>query len=142
MGRRARLVAAPAAAVLLGLAGPAVAQDCLAEVDAMAGELGLATEPAEPGDAASLSDRLAQSGGVIEPPADAGATPVIEPPAGTSDAMPTAPAVAPDDPAARRDQVEGLLMAARAAAEAGDEEACEARLAEAAGLAAGAGEGG
>jgi len=142
---------------------------CGAMVDQFAADLGLSTEPPpvavpgagtpglsgstprdEPG-SGSGSDRLAQSGGMVAPPA-VGDRSVVEPPAIGSN-MPTAPSInpqagpqagpqsnsrtAPDSgpggsgggdglmgQAARNAQVESLVTAARSAARDGDETRC------------------
>jgi hypothetical protein len=135
--------------------GTAAAQECLDQVAKLAGEQGVSTElpqaqsegegletqqPAA-GQAATPED-LAQSGGVVAPPETSSDMPVIEPPA-ISDAMPTAPEVDPesDSPlmteAAKKMQVQSLLMAARQAAESGDTQGCLDQLQKARALTAG-----
>ncbi|MCW2245251.1 hypothetical protein M2352_000842 [Azospirillum fermentarium] len=130
-----------AAAVVLA-AGPATAQTCRDQVDRLAAALDLepvpptagSTGPGAPtGDGAAggavTTDRLARSGGVVAPPVtgDGG---VITPPPEAGAAMPTAPAVRPapgetiGNDAARQAQVSALVMAARAAADEGDEARC------------------
>lgn len=138
---------------------------CGAMVDQFAADLGLSTEPPpvavpgpgggtgtpglsgstprdEPG-SGSGSDRLAQSGGMVAPPA-VGDRSVVEPPAIGSN-MPTAPSISPQansrtppdsgpggsgggdglmGQAARNAQVESLVTAARSAARDGDEARC------------------
>lgn len=98
----------------------------------------------------SLSDRLAETGGVLVPPDEpaANSESVIEPPDPERFPMPTAPDVqarppSPPDEApapdgapevqegADRLRAESLLMAARTADEEGDEDTCRERLAEA-----------
>lgn len=158
----AGLLAAQGAAAQTGAAAQA---SCGAMVDQFAADLGLSTEPppvAVPGNGApglsgstprdepgsgSGSDRLAQSGGMVAPPA-VGDRSVVEPPAIGSN-MPTAPSISPqpgpqaksrtapdsgpggsgsgDGPmgqAARNAQVESLVTAARSAARDGDETRC------------------
>ncbi|PWC82796.1 hypothetical protein TSH100_22770 [Azospirillum sp. TSH100] len=138
---------------------------CGAMVDQFAADMGLSTEPppvAVPGSgngsgtpglsgstprdelgSGSGSEQLAQSGGMVAPPA-VGDRSVVEPPAIGSN-MPTAPSVtpqansrsAPDSgpgasgggdglmgQAARNAQVESLVTAARSAARDGDETRC------------------
>ncbi len=136
------------AAVVALAAVPSAAQTCRDQVDRLAAALDLeptpptagSTAPGAPtGDGASggsvSSERLARSGGVVAPPStgDGG---VIAPPPEAGAAMPTAPAVRPvpgtgasaDDTgmtdAARRAQIASLVMAARAAADEGDEARC------------------
>ncbi|CAO3353610.1 hypothetical protein [Azospirillum melinis] len=138
---------------------------CGAMVDQFAADLGLSTEPPpvavpgpgggtgtpglsgstprdEPG-SGSGGDRLAQSGGMVAPPA-VGDRSVVEPPAIGSN-MPTAPSISPQansrtppdsgpggsgggdglmGQAARNAQVESLVTAARSAARDGDEARC------------------
>jgi hypothetical protein len=88
----------------------------------------------------AASDKLAETGGVLQPP-DVGRTPVLEPPP-TANTMPTAPRIepgpAPEVPpskveldAATRVQVDSLLTAARQADKAGDSHRCYDRLGEA-----------
>lgn len=79
---------------------------------------------------------LAQSGGPIEPP-DVGRTPVIQPPP-VGDDMPTAPEIragngerSQQEKAAEQLRAASLLTAAREADEAGQEQMCRQRLAEA-----------
>ncbi|MBP2304936.1 hypothetical protein GBZ48_10250 [Azospirillum melinis] len=143
----------------------AVQASCGAMVDQFAADLGLSTEPppvAVPGPgggtgtpglsgstprdetgSGSGSDRLAQSGGMVAPPA-VGDRSVVEPPAIGSN-MPTAPSISPQansrtppdsgpggsgggdglmGQAARNAQVESLVTAARSAARDGDEARC------------------
>lgn len=138
---------------------------CAAMVEQFAANRGLSTEPppvAVPGGTApglsgstprdeqgsgsgsgAGSERLAQSGGMVAPPA-VGDRSVIEPPA-TGSNMPTAPSVAPQaesratpdsgpggsggangmmGQAARNAQLEALVTAARSAARDGDEARC------------------
>lgn len=135
------------AAVVALAAVPSAAQTCRDQVDRLAVVLDLeptppmagSTVPGTPtGDGASggsvSSEQLARSGGVVAPPStgDGG---VIAPPPEAGAAMPTAPAVRPapgnnaaDDTgmtdAARRAQIASLVMAARAAADEGDEARC------------------
>jgi len=143
---------------------PAAAQQtCGAQVEQFAADQNLSTRPpptavpAPPGSAGSTaeapagggaasSERLAQSGGLITPPA-VGDMAVIEPPRAGASNMPTAPAVRPDTrtdtppsagstgdlmgQAARNAQLESLVTAARAAAKDGDEARCLEGLSEA-----------
>ena len=162
----AGLLAAQGAAAQTGAAAQA---SCGAMVDQFAADLGLSTEPppvAVPGPGGGIgtpglsgstprdetgsgsgSDQLAQSGGMVAPPA-VGDRSVVEPPAIGSN-MPTAPSInpqagpqansrtAPDSgpggsgggdglmgQAARNAQVESLVTAARSAARDGDETRC------------------
>ncbi|ANC92228.1 hypothetical protein A6A40_10120 [Azospirillum humicireducens] len=142
---------------------PAAAQTgCAAMVEQFAANRGLSTEPppvavpdgTAPGLSGSTqhneqgsgsgsgtgSERLAQSGGMVAPPA-VGDRSVIDPPA-TGSNMPTAPSVAPQansrampdsgpggsnglmGQAARNAQLEALVTAARSAARDGDEGRC------------------
>lgn len=140
------LMGAGIAAAGLLAAGPAAAQTCRDQVDRLAAALDLETVPpsagstgtgATTGDGAAggsvTSERLARSGGVVAPPVtgDGG---VITPPPEAGAAMPTAPAVRPapgetiGNDAARRSQVSALVMAARAAADEGDEARCRSTL--------------
>jgi hypothetical protein len=154
---RTRLMAIAGTTALILPFSAAHAQ-CIKQVDDMAASLGLSTSLPEPADlagepgAASGEDAvsaLAESQGVIAPPDTGGEMPVLEPGAGQTSDMPTAPDIeatpspegeaAPDaemDTAAAMTQVEALLTAAREAANSGDEDACLNRLQEAAALAA------
>lgn len=123
--------------------------------DPAAGETPVGEGEAPAGGGATLSDRLAQTGGVLTPP-DTGAADdeaVIEPPDPDRFPMPTTPDVQAEPPspsggppaatqapgtqgpemqqAADRLRAESLLMAARSADDAGDAETCRERLAEA-----------
>jgi hypothetical protein len=134
---------------------PALAQEqCLAEVERLADQFGLESEapqaPSQNTDQPSgrsngadtgsgtSSQELAESGGVIRPP-PTGSGIVVNPPAQSADPMPTAPEVEPRSGgqdttglnAAKRAQLETLLMGARSAAEQGDGERCQERLQEA-----------
>ncbi|MBK1836408.1 hypothetical protein JHL17_03200 [Azospirillum sp. YIM B02556] len=143
--------------------GGAAQAGCAAMVEQFAADRGLSTEPppvAVPGTGApglsgssprdelgsgsgAGSERLAQSGGMVAPPA-VGDRSVVEPPAIGSN-MPTAPSVGPQansrtapdvgpggsgggdglmGQAARNAQVESLVTAARSAARDGDETRC------------------
>jgi len=145
-------------------AGPVLAQSCADMVERFAADHSLSTTPpptappstqgaGPPGSSGSTmedgarmngsgssgaasSERLAQSGGVVAPPA-VGDTAVIEPPRSGSSNMPTAPAVRPDSgpgtnaptggsmgQAAQNAQLESLVTAARSAAKRGDEAQC------------------
>ncbi|UEM18929.1 hypothetical protein JL100_017725 [Skermanella mucosa] len=131
------------------------AQDCLAEVDQLAGSLGLNGSAPQAGSGGSAgSESLAQSGGVIQPP-DIGAGRVVEPPNPSADGMDTAPAIPrqdgapqgavpggqPEMGAAERAQVETLLLGARNAGRQGDTAQCMERLEEARELAGESGAG-
>ncbi|MBP2228273.1 hypothetical protein J2847_001555 [Azospirillum agricola] len=166
-GRGAALVAGLA---MLAALPAAAQQTCGAMVEQFAADHSLSTQPpptavpAPPGSAgssarsdatdgsgAASSERLAQSGGLIAPPA-VGDRAVIDPPRSGASNMPTAPAVRPDagsNPAqgampggsggagdtmgraARNAQLESLVTAARAAARDGDETRCMDSLGEA-----------
>ncbi|CAO3415250.1 hypothetical protein [Azospirillum endophyticum] len=143
--------------------GGATQASCAAMVEQFAADQGLSTEPppvAVPGTGApglsgssprdelgsgtgSGSERLAQSGGMVAPPAVSDRS-VVQPPAIGSN-MPTAPSVAPQansrtapdsgpggsgggdglmGQAARNAQLESLVTAARSAARDGDETRC------------------
>ncbi|HYD98657.1 MAG TPA: hypothetical protein VEH84_04690 [Alphaproteobacteria bacterium] len=155
---RPSLLAILAPAVILA-ASPALAQSCAERLDRFAAAAtgggaapttgDMAQERAAEGDA---SDLLAQSDGVIAPPAT-GDMPVIDPgttggSGATGDGMPTAPAIPPqtaeggpqagDNGAAQQAQMESLVAAARDAQRRGDEAECTARLDEAEALASGA----
>ncbi|CAO3413815.1 hypothetical protein [Azospirillum doebereinerae] len=165
--RRTGCRAALAAGVFMLAALPAAAQQtCGAMVEQFAADQSLSSQPpptavpAPPGSAGSTatseapggggaasSERLAQSGGLITPPA-VGDRAVIDPPRAGASNMPTAPAVRPDTrtdtppsagsgtsdsmgQAARNAQLESLVTAARAAAKDGDEARCLEGLSEA-----------
>jgi hypothetical protein len=136
------------------LPGIAAAQDCLDQVDEFAAKQGVATElphagnedtaPAEPTDQ-SLSDKLSQSGGVLEPPKTESKTPTLQPPPGQNAPMPTAPEIEPEpgsgggsltEQSGEDAQIESLLTAARQAAQSGDDQQCFKRLQEAKAIAA------
>lgn len=143
--------------------GGATQASCGAMVEQFAADMGLSTEPPPvavpgPGSGApalsgstprdelgsgSGSEQLAQSGGMVAPPA-VGDRSVVEPPAIGSN-MPTAPSITPQansrtvpdsgpggsgggdglmGQAARNAQVESLVTAARSAARDGDETRC------------------
>ncbi|UEM01615.1 hypothetical protein JL101_016570 [Skermanella rosea] len=142
-----------ASVILTGATSAAFAQqgqarDCLAEVDRLAGSLGLSGSAPQAGSGGSAaSESLAQSGGVIQPP-DVGTGRVVEPPNPSADGMNTAPAIpqqdgapegaVPDAPsaqpgigAAERAQLETLLLGARNAGRQGDMAQCTERLEEA-----------
>jgi hypothetical protein len=153
--------------LLIGAASTANAQNgtnaqngnCLAEVDRLAGSLGITGEvspQATVPQRGANSESLAQSGGVIQPP-EVGSGRVLEPPSGTADRMNTAPAMPQQDGApkggapgsggaqggtgqptigaAERAQIETLLLGARNAGRQGDTAQCEERLEEARDLA-------
>jgi len=152
-------ITAPIIAMITASAASAQESDCLAEVDRLASSLGMKGEASPqatvPRSGAS-SESLAQSGGVIQPPA-VGSGRVLEPPQGTADGMNTAPAMPqqegapqgtvpnsgtaqrgtekPAMSAAGRAQLETLLLGARNAGRQGDTAQCEERLGEARDLA-------
>jgi hypothetical protein len=155
------LLRALAASGSLWLASAAFAETCQERVERFARQYDLATTapqarlkegdpvtpPAPPVTAESrgltATDKLKESGGVIQPP-DTGAARVLPPPP-TGDRMATAPDVRPQTPggagqgagssqaleAADRMKLEALLMAGREAAERGQDGECMERLAEA-----------
>jgi hypothetical protein len=139
---------------------PARADDCRDEIDRLARQLDLPTRPpsASAGtglDRQLLTDKLAQSGGVIQP-TDRSAGITIEPPRDAAP-MQTAPKMPPQSgslgqgskpggaqdsgagdattaTAADRLRLEALLQAARSASDRGDSAGCLDRLNEAKGL--------
>lgn len=142
------------------LSTPILAAECLDEVDRVAEQFDLSarTPRAAPPTAdkaaelskPTLSDKLAESSGVLKPPQE-GAAVVIEP-RGAISAMPTAPRIPQQSATGDRDsgsdgtsaaadrlRIESLLQGARAAAERGDEAACLERLNQAKGIGAGGG---
>ena len=157
MSRVALRIVAAAAPLWLAAAA-ASAETCQEQVERFARQYDLATtasqarlnegEPVTPPSAPmttesrghSASDKLKDSGGAIQPP-DSGAARVMPPPP-TGDRMATAPDVKPQAsrgqgagssqaPGADRMKLEALLMAARDAAERGQDQNCMARLGEA-----------
>jgi hypothetical protein len=138
--RLARQVALLAVLSFFSSATPATAAACLGEVRALADDYALSIDPPDMAAQTSpetLTDELARSGGVIEPPAT-GDRAVIEPPETGSD-MPTVPDVAPDEPPREGEGpvdlsppdkviLESVLQAARAEAERGEEAGCFERL--------------
>ena len=116
------------------------AQDCAAAIRTFEHEnrlSGAAPALTQPG-GGTLTDTLAQSGGVVRPP-DTGSGVVLAPPR-TGDGMETTPAPAPrgaspeavpQAEAGRQAQAEALLQSAREAARQGDNSACQTRLQEA-----------
>ncbi len=164
--QRALLGVLAAAGLTLCGAGAASAQSCADQVERFAADHSLSTTPpptaapAAPGTSGSTggstagspstsdgggsgasagtasSEKLAQSGGVVAPPA-VGDTAVIEPPRAGTGNMPTAPALRPDagpgggsgssgtmGQAAQNAQLDSLVTAARSAAKRGDEAQC------------------
>ncbi len=159
-----------AAGLLMLAALPAAAQQtCGAMAEQFAADHSLSTVPpptvapslpgtagstpqgdAPSGSGGATPDRLAQSGGLITPPA-VGDRAVIDPPRSGASNMPTAPALRPDSGqasgpdstpgtgstggimgrAARDAQLESLITAARSAARDGDEARCLESLTEA-----------
>jgi hypothetical protein len=129
------------ALLVLGSAA-AMADACLDDVRRLGDTYGLAIDPP---DAPSKdqprppsSKDLAQSGGVVEPPATPDAS-VITPPRDTDSRMPTAPKVAPETKkqgsavpsgpsAADRSTLQALLVAARDQARRGREDDCRESL--------------
>jgi hypothetical protein len=118
---------------------PASAEDCASAVknyeqsNKLSGEAPKLDAPAA---GENLSDKLAQSGGVLRPP-DVG-TGVVIPAPKTGDSMETSPSPSPKKPeaapqaeAGKHAQAESLLQSAREAARNGDETACRTQLQEA-----------
>lgn len=137
------LVIAAAAALL---PSAAAAQDCIDQVEKFAAKRGVSTDlpragteekaPAESSNQ-TLSGKLSESGGVLEPPETESKTPTLEPPPGRSAPMPTAPEIEPEpgndggslaEQSAENAQIESLLIAARQAAQSGDKQRCFERL--------------
>lgn len=145
------ILACAALAALVWTSAPAAAaQACREAVDRLAAQHGLqpdlpqappasgSTGPSRTDAGPTLSDKLAQTGGVIAPPAG-GRTVVIDPPGREASKMPTNPQVAPQTTpgtpspqpqadAAQRQRAETSLQAARSAAERGDDAVCMERL--------------
>jgi len=113
----------------------AAAQSCHEQVLRIAKAHDLSTDPptVPKGGNKDVTPRdLADSGGVVEPPA-VGDRSVISPPAGQRSPMPTMPDVAPDKTqAANRTTLQAILVAARAEAERNNEAGCREGLARAA----------
>ena len=127
--------------MLIAAAGPhgkaALAQTCLDQVKQLADRHGVSDVPprATSSDSGpSTTDKLAKSGGVIEPPATADQN-VIAPRDMQAYRMPTVPDVTPGDKGPDRTALQAALMAARAQAERGNEEGCLEALARAKSLA-------
>ena len=111
----------------------ALAQTCLDQVKQLADRHGVSDIPprATSSDTGpTTSDKLAKSGGVIEPPATADQN-VIAPRDMQAYRMPTVPDVTPGDKGPDRAALQAALMAARAQAERGNEEGCLEALARA-----------
>ncbi|MBX6323356.1 MAG: hypothetical protein IRY94_16150 [Rhodospirillaceae bacterium] len=145
-------------AVLALWSGAAAAEECIDQVQSLAAETGVSTElpqaqaggqtppPAEPAPGGGTdSGGLAESGGVVAPPPVGSDMPVVKPPA-VGDDMATAPRIAPAPgqeggtvarEATNKTQIQSLLVAARQAAEAGDNQGCLDQLQKARALAAG-----
>lgn len=130
------------AAMLIAAAGaiapPALAQSCLDQVKQLADRHGVSDIPprATSSDTGpSTTDKLAQSGGVIEPPPTSDKS-VITPRDTQAYRMPTIPDVTPKDKAPDRTALQAALMAARAQAERGNEQGCLEALARAKSLSA------
>jgi hypothetical protein len=117
---------------------PAIADTCLDGVRQVAEAHGLSADPPEvaPGEAEGALEpgELAESGGVVEPPA-VGDPIALDPPDDTEYPMSTAPAIESPNAnglsAGDRAFLESILVAARAEAEAGRERDCFERLREA-----------
>lgn len=117
-----------------GLAAmPVQARSCLDQVKQLADRHGVSDIPPRATSSDSgptTTDKLAQSGGVIEPPATADQN-VITPRDMQAYRMPTVPDVTPNDKRPDRTALQAALMAARAQAESGNEEGCLEALAKA-----------
>lgn len=124
------------AAVLIAaglVAAPALAQTCLDQVKQLADRHGVSDIPPRATNSDSgptTTDKLARSGGVIEPP-DMSDKSVINPGNTQAYRMPTVPDVTPSDKGPDRPALQAALMAARAQAERGNEEGCLEALARA-----------
>lgn len=112
----------------------AAADSCRDEVLRIAKAHDLSTDPPtvpKDGNRNVTPRDLADSGGVVEPPAVQDKS-VISPPAGQRSPMPTLPDVVPDKPqAANRTALQAILVAARAEAERNNEAGCREGLARA-----------
>jgi hypothetical protein len=116
---------------------------CLDQVRKLGDEQGVATVPptmtpdggAGPRSPGSRTEELGRSGGVIAPPQAEDRSVITPPPSSADTRMPTMPNVAPPNasPTDRSNplSLQALLVAARAEAERGREEACLERLAQA-----------
>lgn len=134
--RRAARFAATCFAVLAIGADGAAAESCLEQVLRLAEAHDISTDPPtvpRQGNKDITTRDLAESGGVVEPPATRDRS-VIAPPADQQRApMPTLPDVAPDKTqAANRTTLQAILVAARAEAERNNEAGCREGLARAA----------
>lgn len=120
---------------------PARADSCIEQVEDLAGQYGLSTDLPDAATQdtpdAPVSDDLAQSGGLIKPPADPDSPEVIDPPQNTQPATPTLPDATPGPQteggaaglsSADLVLLESILVGARAEAERGDEVDCFNRL--------------
>lgn len=117
----------------------ALAEGCLEQVKQMASRYGISDNPPKAlstDSAATTSDKLAKSGGVIEPP-KVGDDNVITPRDTQAYKMPTVPDVAPKDKTQGPDRtaLQAALVAARSQAERGNEQGCMEALAKAKSLA-------
>ena len=118
-----------------------LADGCLEQVKQMASRYGVSDNPPKVTSSDSgttTSDKLAKSGGVIEPPR-VGDDNVITPRDTQAYKMPTVPEVAPKDKTTKgadRTALQAALTAARAQAERGNEDGCLEALAKAKSLAA------
>ncbi|WP_395714809.1 hypothetical protein [Reyranella sp.] len=128
------LTATCLASLAIGTDG-AVAESCREQVLRIAKAHDLATDPPtvpRKGNKDVTPRDLAESGGVVEPPAVEDKS-VISPPIGQRSPMPTMPDVVPDKPqAANRTTLQAILVAARAEAERNNEAGCREGLARAA----------
>jgi hypothetical protein len=113
----------------------AAAESCLEQVKSLAKVHDISTDPPtvpKQGNRNLTTRDLAESGGVVEPPAVDDRS-VITPPAKEGAPMPTMPDVTPDKKqAANRTALQAILVAARAEAERNNEAGCREGLARAA----------
>lgn len=135
-----RLVLASLAFLVLWPDAAAAEEKCLDQVRKLADQQGIATTPptmtpdgsAGPRSPGSRTEELGRSGGVIAPPQAEDRSVITPPPSSADTRMPTMPNVTPPNaPPAERSSLQALLVAARAEAERGREEACLDRLAQA-----------
>lgn len=129
------------AVALAAVAWPASAESCLEEVRQLSKRYDVSDNPPKATtqqDGATTSDKLARSGGVLEPPPVRDNN-VIAPPSTEAYRMPTIPDVKPKDQATKgpdRTALQAALVAARSQAERGNEEGCREALAKAKSIAA------
>lgn len=134
--RVAGITATCLAILAIGSTAGAAAQSCLEQVLRVAKAHDIATDPPtipKQGNNDITTRDLAESGGVVEPPATRDKS-VISPPATEQrSTMPTMPDVTPDKTqAANRTTLQAILVAARAEAERSNEAGCREGLGRAA----------